>query len=415
MGDNLFQIIFSAIKSRLVGFVAILRQWTSWNFISAKIVTGLRTFFFKLLDVKPKNKDDYYTVFGWMVSKRLAYAAIIIIGALSLWYVLSTLKVFERFGQDGGMRTYNYDSVLLRLASKRVRIRAAKGYIAYEGDVDKGAAEGNGVLYTPEGQVRYDGQFAKSRYEGAGKLNYDNGVLCYQGDFHNNLYEGSGVLYREDGTKEYEGSFSQGLKNGDGKLYDGGGNGIYTGSFAADHIVYSDLLDKAPEDIKVMYTGPTTLYQDGSGTGETVVYLKDIGVMYLGVGDSGALDDTIKSKAVYVLSDTYYAGTRQIKSISDLQSEFGNEVYEGNSVATLPEAIAINKTNERWRTANGRVDMQTSNIYTDDISVDSYDTDYSIYIHSYKKGDLVYSFVGGEGKQTFDFYYIMDSGDSEAA
>ena len=80
MGQNLFSVLFSTIKSRFAPIVTKIRLWTSWTFIRTKITSAVRDFFLKVLNIKPKDKDDYYTIFGWMISKRLAYAIIIIIG-----------------------------------------------------------------------------------------------------------------------------------------------------------------------------------------------------------------------------------------------------------------------------------------------------------------------------------------------
>ena len=236
MGDNLFSVLIATIKSRFAAIVSKLRLWLSWNYVRTRVIGGIRDFFFKLLDVKPKNKNDYFSVFGWMVSKRLAYAGIIIVGVLSIWYIGATTKVFDRLTANGGLRTYSYDSVLLRLAKDKVRIKARSGYVAYEGEVSKGYVTGVGTLYSPDNVMLYNGSFLKNRYEGEGSQYYETGALRYTGSFHDNLYEGEGKLYREDGTEEYEGGFFAGMKDGHGKLVDSGNNAIYEGSFASDEI-----------------------------------------------------------------------------------------------------------------------------------------------------------------------------------
>ena len=96
MGENLFSVLFSTIKSRFAPIVSKLRLWTSWNYVRTRVIGGIRDFFFRLLDVKPKNKNDYFTIFGWMVSKRLAYAVIIIVGVLSIWYIGATSKIYSK-------------------------------------------------------------------------------------------------------------------------------------------------------------------------------------------------------------------------------------------------------------------------------------------------------------------------------
>ncbi|MCR5236169.1 MAG: hypothetical protein K6E34_03065 [Lachnospiraceae bacterium] len=413
MGENLFNVLFSTIKSRFAAIVSKLRLWLSWNYVRTRVIGGIRDFFYKLLDVKPKNKSDYFTVFGWMISKRLAYTAIIIIGVLSLWYIGATTKIYDKLTQHGGLRTYSYNSVLLRLAKDKVRIKAKSGYIAYEGDVSKGYVTGQGTLYSPNNIMLYNGAFEKNRYEGEGSQYYDSGALHYTGNFHENLYEGEGKLYREDGTEEYEGTFFAGMKEGHGKLVDGGNNAIYDGNFSADEIVYSELLGKSADEIRAMYFGKQILYEENPDMGsDSVMYLKDINCMYLAQSDGSAADDSSKATQVVVLKDVFRSGTTEASDIQSLKAMLGDPIYEGNSAVILPEAIAINIMNDNRRTINGKVEMDVTEVYSDDIIVNSFDSDYPVYVYSFERGGLVYSFVCKERGGKFAFYEIMDGGDS---
>ncbi|MCR5409850.1 MAG: hypothetical protein K6E90_02600 [Lachnospiraceae bacterium] len=416
MGDNLFSVLFSTIKSRFATIVSKLRLWLSWNFVRTRIIGGIRDFFFRLLDVKPKNKNDYYTIFGWMVSKRLAYAILIIVGVLSIWYIGATTKIFSRLTANGGMRTYSYNSVLLRLAKDKVRIKAKSGYVAYEGEVSKGYCTGEGSLYSPANVLLYNGNFVKNRYEGDGTQYYDSGALHYTGTFHENLYEGTGTLYREDGTEEYEGGFFAGMKEGKGKLVDHGNNTIYEGSFASDEIVYSELLGKNADEIRGMYFGSQVLYEENPDLGnDAVIHLKDIGALYYSQSDGSAADDSAKATQVLVLKDTFKSGQTEASDIAGLKSMFGDPIYEGNSSVILPEAIAINILNSSQRTLNGRVDMDTTEVYSDDIIVNEIAADYPVYVYTFERGDLVYSFVCKERGAGFDFYEVMSGADDDAA
>lgn len=409
MGDNLFSVLISTIKSRYAAIVSKLRLWLSWNYVRTRVIGGIRDFFFRLLDVRPKNKNDYFTIFGWMVSKRLAYAGIVIVGVLSLWYIGATTKIFSKLTSNGGLRTYSYNSVLLRLAKDKVRIKAKSGYIAYEGDVSKGYATGEGSLYSKNDVLLYNGSFLKNKYEGEGSQYYESGALHYTGAFHNNLYEGDGKLYREDGTKEYEGGFFSGKKEGHGKLMDGGNNPIYDGNFSADEIVYSELLGKSADEVRSMYFGKQIMYEESPDMGsDTVMHLKDINAMYLAQGDGSAADDANKVTQVIVLKDTFSMGSTVADDIEDLKSLMGSPIYEGNSAVILPEAIAINVLNDQKRTMNGKVDMDVTEVYSDDIIVNSIATDYPVYVYTFERGDLVYSFVCKERGGGFVFYEIMD-------
>ncbi|MBR1913677.1 MAG: hypothetical protein IJ827_02485 [Lachnospiraceae bacterium] len=413
MGDNLFSVLIATIKSRFAAIVSKLRLWLSWNYVRTRVIGGIRDFFFKLLDVKPKNKNDYFSVFGWMVSKRLAYAGIIIVGVLSIWYIGATTKVFDRLTANGGLRTYSYDSVLLRLAKDKVRIKARSGYVAYEGEVSKGYVTGVGTLYSPDNVMLYNGSFLKNRYEGEGSQYYETGALRYTGSFHDNLYEGEGKLYREDGTEEYEGGFFAGMKDSHGKLVDSGNNAIYEGSFASDEIVYSELLGKSADEIRNMYFGKQVLYEDSEDLGsDSVIHLKDINALYLSQSDGSAADDSGKATQVVVLKDTFRSGMSEADDIEGLRQILGNPIYEGNSSVILPEAIAINVLNDSRKTINGRVDMDVTEVYSDDIVVNRFATDYPVYVYTFKRGSLVYSFVCREKGGDFVFYEIMDGGDT---
>ncbi len=414
MGQNLFQVLFSTIKSKAAGIVSKLKLWLSWNYIQSRVIAKIRDFFFRLLDIRPKNKKDYYTVFGWMISKRLAYAALMIIGVLSLWYITSTSKVFQNFGKNGGIRTYNYNSVLLRMAKNTVRIKGKSGYIAYIGEVAKGYCAGKGDLYSPEGVLLYTGDFEKSKYEGQGSQYFPDGKLNYIGDFHENLYEGEGKLYREDGTEEYEGDFWHGMKEGNGKLYDAGSNEIFEGRFSSDEIVYSDLLGKTPEDIRSMYLGKQILYEAGEGVqGGSAILCSDIGAVYAAESDGSASDDTLKASAVYVLSNIFKSGSAVADDVGEVTAIMGQPVYEGNSIITLPEAVAVNVLNAKGPALKGRVDMETTENFSDDIVVNSVDKNYTVYIYSYRRGDLIYSFVCRTKGGGFDFYGITKENDGE--
>ncbi|MCR4589443.1 MAG: hypothetical protein K5668_01315 [Lachnospiraceae bacterium] len=415
MGENLFSVLFTTIKSKFAAIVSKLRLWTSWNFIRTRVIGGIRDFFFGLLDVRPKHKNDYYTVFGWMVSKKLAYASLVVVGILSLWYIGATSKIFSSFMKDGGIRTYSYDSVLLRLASNKVRIKGKSGYLAYEGDVSKGYVTGEGTLFSPDGITLYTGTFEKNRYEGSGTQYYESGILHYNGNFHDNLYEGKGILYREDGSEEYEGDFVAGIKEGQGRLFDSGGNTIFEGSFSSDQVVYSSLLGKSAEEVRQMYYGNQVLYEENENTGSNfAVMMPDINALYYAAGDSEATDDSEKVQAVYVLSDVFQSGKYEADAIDELINIFGEPVYEGNSAVIMPEAVAINYLNRTKRAFNGRVNMDTTENYSDDIIINAIDDNYNVYIYTFSRGNLIYSFVCNDKGGFFDFYEIMESEESAA-
>ena len=410
-GNGLLGILIQTIKSKMTGLVTKFKLWTNWNFIKTKIVAKIRDFFASLLGVKPRNKEDYYTVGRWMISKRLMYALVIIVGVVSIWYITTETTIFKRFSEDG-VPTYKYNAFRLRTAKGHVKITGKSGYLAYDGNVGKGYVTGEGTLYNPDGNVVYEGTFDQNKYEGSGTQYFEDGNIHYRGAFHENLYEGEGTLYREDGTREYQGEFSKNMKNGAGVLYDSGENELYNGTFSSDSIVYSELLGKSVAEVAECYKGHVDLY---TANRESVAVMEGIGALYHAQSDSDALDDDEKVDSVYVLSNYYRLGTDTLDTLEEVTEAFGDPVYEGNSGVILPEAIAVNKMNETSVNARGYIPMEVDQVFSDVAEVKSFSRDYVVYIHSFRRGDIIYSFVSDEEDDvTFNFYYLTGAEDESA-
>lgn len=404
MGNNLIQVLLASIKAKVTPLVTKIRQLTSASFLRAKVIAKIREFFIKLFDVRPKHKKDYYEVFGWLVSKRLAYAIIIVIGVLSMIYLVSIRSMYLPQKQTDGIKTYDYDDVMLRFAKGTVRIRGKSGYIAYQGDVEKGGVNGYGNLYGVDGTLLYQGNFVNNEYEGSGTQYYADGTMHYKGNFSGNLYEGNGKLYRENGSIVYEGEFARGMKEGIGKLYGAGDKPVYEGSFSQDQLVYSALLGKSTTEVAESYKGERIIYQSDN---EFSVLMPDINALYVGVTDEENLEDTVMVDSIYVLKNTITFGKNACSTIADLKKVFGQEVYEGNSIVTLPEAVAINYLNKQKQTLNGSVELDTTDEFTDAITVNEIQDDYPVYLYSFRKDGLLYTFVCGDKNDTFAFYSIM--------
>ena len=59
--------------------------------------------------------------------------------------------------------------------------------------------------------------------------------------------------------------------------------------------------------------------------------------------------------------------------------------------------------------------MDLEQTFTDVAEVKSYSRDYVVYIHSYRRGDIIYSFVSEEeDDNTFEFYYVTGAEDESA-
>lgn len=397
--------MLASIKAKITPLVTKFRQLTSANFIRAKLVAKIREFFVRLFDVRPKHKKDYYEVFGWLVSKRLAYAIVVVIGVLSMIYLISIRSVYLPQKQAAGaIKTYNYDDMMLRFAKGKVRILGKSGYLAYEGEVEKGGVNGYGNLYAVDQTLLYQGNFLNNKYEGSGTQYYADGTMHYKGNFSENLYEGTGKLYRENGSLAYDGEFARGMKEGIGKLYGDGDKPVYEGSFSRDQLVYSALLGKSTAEVSEAYHGERIIYQNDN---DFTVLMPDINALYIGVTDEENLEDKIMVEGVYVLQNSIMLGNDECKTIADLRKVFGDAVYEGNSNVTLSEAVAINYLNKQKTTLNGFVELDTTDEFTDVITVNQIPDDYPVYLYSFRRNGLLYTFVCGDKNDTFAFYSIM--------
>lgn len=400
---NLFTVLFNSIRAKITPLVTKIKLWTSPSYLKTRGVMKIREFFSNILNIKPKNKNDYFTVFGWMISKKLAYAVVIAIGVLSLGYLITLRSGWFSAGDTAAIKTYKYNSVLLRYADATVRIKAHDGHIAYVGDVKDGYANGKGTLYNKEGTAVYVGEFVHNKYEGNGIEYYDSSKMKYSGQFSENMYEGRGKLYRENGSVEYEGEFSRDMKDGAGTLYDNGNNPIYKGNFTKNNIVYSELLGKTTSQVADCYTGDRMVNSDNTVFD---VILTDIDAMYEGYVDSEKLTGEIEVGVVYILKDYFDTGDKKLTKMPDVEAYFQNTDYEGNSKITMGEAIAINYQNSRKDILNGTVAMDSEFVYEDYRQINGYDQDYYVYLYSFHKDGVVYTFVTKDRDNTFAFYFI---------
>ena len=415
MGNNLISIIVNAIKMRFMPLYNKARQILNPTYFRTNVLTAIRTFFSNLFNVKPRNKDDYYELFGWLISKRLAFAIVIVVGVASGIFLYSMRAVFFPKAEVNNIKTYSYNSILLKFAKGKVRIKGKSGYLAYEGDVQGGYCKGQGTLYNPQDHVVYQGAFEKNMYEGSGMSYYPSGTLQYTGTFHENLFSGNGKLYRESGTMEYEGGFDRGMKEGSGVLYDTGQDPLFIGEFSQDDIRYSSLLGDTPEDMATAYDGATTMYVKDN---EHLRLMPDIRAMTLEQNDSESVEDELYTvRTVYVLRNFIRFGGQAYGKLSDIQALLGDPIYEGISRATLGEVVAVDYLNDHTdgQVLYGYADMEISPLYTEYSEVESYETGYEVYLHTYKREGLIYTFVGKDNVDSFDFYYVIGEGNEDAA
>lgn len=402
--NKFLETFLQTIRYRLSGLYTKFKTLTNLSMLRARVFSILRDFFSSLINVRPKDKNDYYTVFGWMISRKLAWAVIVALGMVGCVYMISIRGTLMNLGGRDGIKTYSYDSILLKMAKGKVRITGKSGYLAYEGEVSHGSVNGTGTLFNIEGVRVYSGDFVNNKYYGEGVEYYENGNIHYSGDFVNNMFEGSGQLFRSNGSKIYEGGFVEDTKEGDGQLFNYASEKIFTGRFISDEIVYSDLLGKSSEEIAELYTGERTLYE---GEDMFAVQLSDINAMYDGVQNTESLEDGIKVDSVYVLKDYFKAGDVILRNEKQREAYFGKPIFEGTSQVTMAEAIAIvNNRLENGDTFYPAVDVTQSPVYDDYYNVSDFDREYLVYLYSYEKNGIQYTFVCGDRDKPFGFYYM---------
>jgi hypothetical protein len=400
--------MIAAIRSKLIGLLSIFFKITKPEFWKTTVSIKIREFFTKLLDVKPKDKTDYYHVFRWLISKKLAFAIVVFVGAASLYYIIMFSPARAFFGEGGNdsLHVYKYNSLPIRFYSGDCRVKARDGHIAYEGVVEKGVVTGAGKLYSKAGDLIYMGEFDANRYNGTGTLYADDGTVLYEGGFQDNLYNGSGKLYYESGSLHYAGMFNQGRMNGEGVLYNAVATPIFSGNFVMDEIAYPEFVGKSAAESAAMYTGSQMVY--AAFDGEYVVSMPEISAIQAMTNAEEALEAEGKVSETYVTKDSIVLAGKEMSSITELNAYFGTADYAGYTYATIADAIAVNALGDS--SPFGAVDITTESVFEDARTVTEFDNQFEIYIHAYKKDGNMYSFyTTGPADKKFALYSVGSS------
>jgi hypothetical protein len=173
------------------------------------------------------------------------------------------------------------------------------GRVKYKGAFKGGLYSGKGSLYDNKGTLLYAGDFVNGKYDGNGRVYSGTGRLIYEGAFSNGLYDGTGKLIVKFGSDWYEGSFTQGSENGAGKLYRNG-QLYYDGNFANGGLCGAGKLNDTDADFEY----------DGDFENNDIAYgglfKQKIAKIY-GFFVNGMTEDTVKSDAFYLYSESYGA------------------------------------------------------------------------------------------------------------
>lgn len=402
--NNLLSVLLSTLKARITPIWTRLKYWTSWSFIKANVLTKIRNALSGVFRVRPRDKYDYYPFFGYLVSRKLAHAVVIVVGILCLCYLVWVNPVINiAEGVGSGEKIYSYRSLPLRFASGAVKIKAKSGYVAYDGNVEKGYATGYGQLFSEEGALVYKGNFEKNEYSGQGVLYYPIGQVRYEGEFLENEFEGEGTLYRENGTKQYEGQFSDGVFEGEGTLYNASDDEVFHGSFHNGELVYTQLLGKTAAEIAELYTGGRLIYQNET---EWVVMLDDIDAFYAMASESGSIEDDGKTSVVYVGKSEFTYGDYRMTTMEEVRNVLGTPAFEGNSYITLPEAAGICWLQKRGVEIPLEIGLKARQPYDEVRIVESYETDTLVYLYVFQVEDVTYTFIAADRDGGFFMYAL---------
>lgn len=404
MFKRIFETMFSSLRARSVALWNKIRLFFSPSFWQTKVIAKCRQFFANLFNVRPKDQHDYYTVFAWLVSKRLAYALVVALCVGCILLLSQTLPDMVSSRGESAMPTYRYNSALLKFYNGQARVTAHDGHVAYVGAVEDGAAKGQGALYNKDQSLVYEGSFDNSKYNGEGTQYYPGSGICYTGHFVDNLYDGTGKFFRPSGVLEYEGAFSRGKRMGAGKLYDASGNLIYTGNFRDNDIVFDELLGKTMEEAALIYSGKQTLYMTDD---ESCIDMKEIGVL-CGLKDgSDSLEPEWAIDTVFVPSSSIVLDGIVCTTIEQVATRLGTTEYEGETPVQLSEAIVIDQMTDDAALRFDHIDMETQTLFEEVLQVVAYDQSYPAYVYSFAREGVLYTFyTGAESETKFDFYAI---------
>lgn len=395
-------VMINTVRAKFVTATSRIRLYTSPTFLQSRVINRLRIAFNRLFDVKPRNRKDYYVIFRWLVSKRLAFALVVALGLVCGNYIYSMLPTPLFHTDSSGIKSYKYNALPLKFYSGECTILDKAGRPAYTGNVEKAVCTGSGTLFDKSGNRVYSGSFDNNMFNGQGTSYYSDGTTRHTGSYLDNLYEGSGSSYYSSGVMSYSGDFSRGMKNGRGTLYNKSGSEIFTGSFLKDDIVFEELIKKSTEDIAKMYTGRLDIY---SGQNEHAVLMKEINAVYSAKDGSASIDDKWTVERVVVLSDSFKTTDGRFSSIQRLTERFGKPDYLGSARIDLSEAVAINSLSSS--DSIGRVKMKLNDDFDEVHTVTAYDNDFEMYIYSYRHDDLIYTFYCvGSGVDEFVMYSI---------
>ena len=116
-----------------------------------------------------------------------------------------------------------------------------------------------------------------------------------------------------------------------------------------------------------------------------------------------------------VMQDHINFGGNVCSTIAQVKDVMGSPTYQGDSFATFPEIIGIYEMSKTRNIYSGKPEIDMSQDLNDLATVKGYTRSYPVYLFSFERDGLLYSFLtkdsGGTG---FEMYFIsvLKEGDS---
>ncbi len=232
---SLFKRITTAVTSPFRKLLTSFMRLFNVNIWTAKIIKPLTKFVKQALNLKPKSKEEYYTVGRFLVFKKV-FLVIVIVACAGIFLYFTMFADPVQTSPTVATpavtsENFDFDDMAVKDYTGVANIISSTGEVVYTGNIESGVVQGTGTLHNRDGIKVYEGEFAENKYEGMGVKYFENGAQQYVGQFSNNLYHGEGNMYYADGVLQYSGMFANGEFAGEGELYNQEGTLLYTGNF----------------------------------------------------------------------------------------------------------------------------------------------------------------------------------------
>ena len=178
---------------------------------------------------------------------------------------------------------------------------------------------------------------------------------------------------------------------------------VYIGNFSKDRLLYSDFIGKSTAEANQMYVGKKNIYIDEE---YFVVDLADVNAVYYGSQGKENLTGEIMIEGVYVLENSFQDSGEEVDTIFEVNQLLGDPIYEGNSYVIMPEAVAIHIMNRTKNEFYGEVITNQEQYLEDVVIVNEFDRNYGVYLYTYIREGIRYTFFTKDKNGTFSMYLI---------